>query len=145
MENCCLCAAASAEFTVLLICPNPKQIAAYTEKHFDEKDWQKLIDDDDDEFREQILKDVHEACKKGGIERFEMPQRVKIVTDPWTPESGLVTDALKLKRKAIEQKYREEIDELYDDRAQAKSSKRPKKSRPATNQQSTDVTTKKNE
>jgi long-subunit acyl-CoA synthetase (AMP-forming) len=98
---------------------------------------------DDEEFCEQVLKDVQEACKKGGIEKFEMPQRIKIVTEPWIPESGLVTDALKLKRKAIEQKYREEIDDLYDDRPKNKSSKRPKKSRPGSEQQSTDVITKK--
>ncbi len=143
MENCCLCASPSAEYTVLLICPNPKQIAIYAEKYFDDKDWQKLIDEDD--FREQVLKDVQEACKKGGIERFEMPQRLKIVTDPWIPESGLVTDALKLKRKAIEQKYREDIDELYYDEPKPKSSNQRKKSRLQSDQQSTDVVTKKNE
>jgi hypothetical protein len=60
------------------------------------------------------LKEVENACKKGGIERFETPQRVKVVTEAWTPETGLVTDALKLKRKAIEQKYKDEIEDLYE-------------------------------
>jgi long-chain acyl-CoA synthetase len=27
IENCCLCASSSAEYTVILICPNPKQMA----------------------------------------------------------------------------------------------------------------------
>jgi hypothetical protein len=27
VENCCLCASASADYTVVLICPNPKQLA----------------------------------------------------------------------------------------------------------------------
>lgn len=148
VENCCLCAAPSAEYTVLLICPNPKQMAVrllirypharfsfqiYAEKYFGDKDWQKLIDDD--EFLEQVLKDVHEACKKGGNENFEMPQRIKIVSEAWTPESGLVTDALKLKRKAIELEYRDEIAELYDERPKTKSSKRPKKSPQGSEQQ----------
>ncbi len=87
---------------------------SYTEKHFGEKDWQKLVDNE--EFNEQILKEVQDACKKGGIERFETPQRVKVATEPWLPESGLVTDALKLKRKAIEQKYKDDIEDLYQEK-----------------------------
>ena len=114
------------------LCPT---FQSYSEKYFSEKDWQKLIDDE--EFKEQVLKDVQEACKKGGIEKFEVPTRVKIVTDAWTPESGLVTDALKLKRKAIEQKYREEIDDLYDEQPTNQSSKRAKKSRPGSEQATT--------
>ncbi|CAF1451410.1 unnamed protein product, partial [Adineta steineri] len=31
----------------------------------------------------------------------------------WTPETGLVTDAFKLKRKAIELKYKDYIQQLY--------------------------------
>ena len=27
IDNCCLCASASADYTVILICPNPKQMA----------------------------------------------------------------------------------------------------------------------
>ncbi|UJR20379.1 hypothetical protein I4U23_023510 [Adineta vaga] len=127
VENCCLCAAASAEYTVVLISPNPKQMANYTQKYFGETEWQKLIDDDD--FNEQVLKDVQDACKKGHIERFETPQRVRIVVESWTPETGLVTDALKLKRKAIELKYAAEIEELYVEKVKKQATKRIKRSR----------------
>ena len=45
----------------------------------------------------------------------KLHKRVKVVGDPWTPETGLVTDALKLKRKAIEQKFKDIIEDLYHD------------------------------
>ncbi|CAF1359072.1 unnamed protein product [Adineta ricciae] len=115
VENCCLCATASAEYTVVLISPNSNQLKSYTEKYFGIREWQRLVDNND--FNEQILKDVQDACRKGGIERFETPQRVKIVLEAWTPETGLVTDALKLKRKAIDQKYNSIIDALYVDKS----------------------------
>ena len=134
VENCCLCATASAEYTVVLISPNSNQLSvnihfhssyfsiqkisslqSYTEKYFGISEWQRLVDNND--FNEQILKDVQDACRKGGIERFETPQRVKIVLEAWTPETGLVTDALKLKRKAIDQKYNSIIDALYADKS----------------------------
>ncbi|CAF0979618.1 unnamed protein product, partial [Didymodactylos carnosus] len=129
VENCCLCASSSAEYTVLLISPNQRNIASYTEKHFDNKEWQKLIDDED--FGNQVLKDIQEACRKGGIERYETPQRVKVVADPWSPETGLVTDALKLKRKAIELKYHDDIEKLYREPPKQKQTKKSARVSPA--------------
>ncbi len=87
---------------------------SFAEKHFNENDWKTLVDNE--EFNNEVLKEVQDACKKGGIEKFETPQRIKIVTDSWTPETGLVTDALKLKRKAIEQKYKDDIEQLYENK-----------------------------
>jgi long-subunit acyl-CoA synthetase (AMP-forming) len=101
-------------------------LKSYSEKHFDENDWQKLVDDQ--EFNEHILKDIQDVCNKNGVERFEAPQRLKIIVEPWTPETGLVTDALKLKRKAIEQKYKDDIEDLYLDKPKKSSLKRARKS-----------------
>jgi hypothetical protein len=54
------------------------------------------------------------------------------VIDPWTPESGLVTDALKLKRKAIEQKYKDDVEDLYQDKKPKQNSGKTNKSKPNT-------------
>ena len=43
---------------------------------------------------------------------YEMPKAIAIVDGPWTPESGLVTGALKIRNKAIREKYHVEIKEL---------------------------------
>ena len=34
--------------------------------------------------------------------------------DVWTPDSGLVTEAMKLKRSPIEKKFSKELEELYE-------------------------------
>jgi long-chain acyl-CoA synthetase len=47
------------------------------------------------------------------LERFEIPGKVKFVEEIWLPDTGLVTDSLKLKRKAIENFYAKQIDEVY--------------------------------
>lgn len=78
---------------------------------------------DDDKFNEEVLKEIQEACKKGGVQQYEIPQGVKVVPDAWTPDTGLVTDALKLKRKAIEEKYKDNIEELYGEKSKEKKSK----------------------
>ncbi|CAF3068503.1 unnamed protein product [Rotaria socialis] len=144
IENCCVCASASSEFTVALICPNIKQMADYTERHYDEKEWQKLVDNDD--LNEDILKQIQDGCKKGGIERFETPQRIKIVKEAWTPETGLVTDALKLKRKAIEQKYKFDIELLYEENQQKSTGKKINKNKNQLNSENqTNIPSSKNE
>ena len=50
---------------------------------------------------------------KANLEKFEIPRAVGLLPDIWTPDTGLVTAALKLKRKQIQFKYQEIIDDLY--------------------------------
>lgn len=48
------------------------------------------------------------------LERFEIPQRLTLVTEQWTPETELVTASLKLKRTNISTQYRQELDAMYN-------------------------------
>ncbi|CAB4059136.1 ACSL [Lepeophtheirus salmonis] len=47
------------------------------------------------------------------LEKFEIPKRILLEPEPWTPDCGLVTAALKLKRRTIQEKYQEDIDRMY--------------------------------
>lgn len=47
------------------------------------------------------------------LERFEIPRKISLSPDPWTPEAGLVTDAFKLKRKELKTHYQEDIERMY--------------------------------
>ena len=47
------------------------------------------------------------------LEKFEIPAKLKLVTEVWMPDSGLVTDAYKLKRKVIEEKYKPSLQRMY--------------------------------
>lgn len=44
---------------------------------------------------------------------MEFPGAIHLCDEIWTPETGLLTEALKLKRKPIEQRYEKEIKALY--------------------------------
>ncbi|KAK7321015.1 hypothetical protein VNO77_31080 [Canavalia gladiata] len=67
--------------------------------------------------KEKTVKEVHASlvkeAKKARLEKFEIPAKIKLLSDPWTPESGLVTAALKLKREAIKKTFDEELSKLY--------------------------------
>ena len=48
-----------------------------------------------------------------GLEKFEVPRKFALTFDEWTPDSGLVTAAMKLRRKQVMDKYAESIGNLY--------------------------------
>lgn len=49
----------------------------------------------------------------GKLERFEIPGALKLCPEQWSPDMGLVTAAFKLKRKAVEERYKHEISRMY--------------------------------
>uniref|UniRef100_A0A0N4ZRR9 long-chain-fatty-acid--CoA ligase n=1 Tax=Parastrongyloides trichosuri TaxID=131310 RepID=A0A0N4ZRR9_PARTI len=47
------------------------------------------------------------------LQKNEIPRKVILETTPWTIESQLLTDSLKIKRKNIEKKYENILDKVY--------------------------------
>ncbi len=47
------------------------------------------------------------------LERFEIPRKIRLSIEPWTPETGLVTDAFKLKRTELKTHYQNDIERMY--------------------------------
>lgn len=54
-----------------------------------------------------------QAGKAARLEKFEIPAKILLLPEPWTPESGLVTAALKLKREQIKTKFKDDLNKLY--------------------------------
>ncbi|XP_022768182.1 long chain acyl-CoA synthetase 9, chloroplastic-like [Durio zibethinus] len=67
--------------------------------------------------KEETIKEIHSSlvqiAKKSRLEKFEIPAKIKLHSTPWTPESGLVTAALKIKREAIRKAFSEDLAKLY--------------------------------
>ncbi|CAH1454552.1 unnamed protein product [Lactuca virosa] len=47
--------------------------------------------------------------KEAKLDMFELPAKIKLLPDPWTPEFGLVTTALKLKREQLKAKFKDDF------------------------------------
>lgn len=56
------------------------------------------------EINAAVLENLKECAKIGKLTRVDTPIAVYLETEPWLPETGLVTDALKLKRKVCKKK-----------------------------------------
>ena len=59
------------------------------------------------------LKKIQEHAAKSNLVKFEIPTKITLVPEPWTPESGLVTAAFKIKRKEIQAKYKADYTRMY--------------------------------
>jgi long-chain acyl-CoA synthetase len=56
-----------------------------------------------------------------GLARYETLKKVLLVPDEFTANDGTLTPTLKLRRKAIEERYRKQIDELYEEAEEVSS------------------------
>lgn len=55
---------------------------------------------------------IQKLCRDAGASRSELPAHVLLVPDEWTPETHLVTAALKIRRQKIVDHYRRQLGEL---------------------------------
>ena len=67
----------------------------------------------DFEITKMISTDIIKFAQNQGLNKMEIPSKIRLVSDEWMPDSGLVTAALKIRRKNIQDFYRTEIMSLY--------------------------------
>jgi len=94
VDNCFMYADSESSYCVVVVTPRPhlKEIPAV----------------------EAVLADVHRIMQKAGCLSFEMPKKCHVAVDcEWTPQSDLVTAALKLKRANLQKHYADVLKKLY--------------------------------
>ncbi|ORC93314.1 fatty acyl CoA synthetase [Trypanosoma theileri] len=67
----------------------------------------------DPEFRKKAIESFQETARKAGRKSFEIVQNVQLLGDEWTPENDVLTAAMKLKRRVIDVRYKDLINELF--------------------------------
>ncbi|XP_027341396.1 long chain acyl-CoA synthetase 8 isoform X2 [Abrus precatorius] len=61
----------------------------------------------------EVLQSISKVAKASKLEKTEIPAKIKLLPDPWTPESGIVTAALKIKREQLKAKFKDDLQKLY--------------------------------
>ncbi|XP_075992792.1 acyl-CoA synthetase long-chain isoform X3 [Anticarsia gemmatalis] len=112
VENICVYGDSSKSYTVALLVANPRNLADLaTRSGLPEMDFEQLCQNPVVE--KAVLKELADHARKCGLEKFEVPAAVKLVTEVWSPDMGLVTAAFKIKRKDIQERYKEDIKRMY--------------------------------
>eukprot|EP00092_Neocalanus_flemingeri_P029333 GFUD01031845.1.p1 GENE.GFUD01031845.1~~GFUD01031845.1.p1 ORF type:complete len:722 (+),score=229.22 GFUD01031845.1:206-2371(+) len=112
VANVCIFGESSKSYVVAVICP-VKEILIEIAKKFgkEEMAWEEMMVDKD--LTGAVLREVINHGKGARLEKFEVPGAVTLTGIEWTPETGLVTAALKLKRKPLQNHYKADNDRMY--------------------------------
>ncbi|KAL6999860.1 Long chain acyl-CoA synthetase 8, variant 2 [Sarracenia purpurea var. burkii] len=99
-------------YCVALVVPQNQALEKWAkEAGIEYKDFPELCD------KVEAVKEVNQSllkvAKVAKLNKFEIPAKIKLIPEPWTPESGLVTAALKLKREQLKAKFKDELQKLY--------------------------------
>jgi long-chain acyl-CoA synthetase len=130
IDNICVYGDSTKEFCVALVVPNQQQLKDLAlKKGIGALSFEELCQSP--EVERVVIGELNDHGKKseyrgrrgrgwsltvgrlGKLEKFELPAAVKLVTEVWSPDMGLVTAAFKLKRKDIQERYKHEINRMY--------------------------------
>ncbi|XP_071398171.1 fatty acid CoA ligase Acsl3-like [Centroberyx affinis] len=111
VDNICAYANSDETYVIGFVVPNQKQLQALADQYRIRGSWEELCNTK--AMEELVLKVITEAALAAQLERFEIPRKIRLSPEPWTPETGLVTDAFKLKRKELRTHYQDDIERMY--------------------------------
>jgi len=104
-------ATSSMSYAIALICPNVPSLKKLAASLGVEGELGALCANK--EVVAAVLKDVQATCGAAKLAKFEVPAKVILIEELWTPENEMLTAVQKLKRREIVAKHRQEIDAVY--------------------------------
>lgn len=118
VDNCCIYGDSMQNYVVALVIPDKVRLEVMAEKlGLTGLSHTELCNNKD--ITGAVLRELHLHGKRVGLQKFELPGAVTLIDDLWTPESGLVTAAFKLKRKPIQDHYEKALRRMYGARTAA--------------------------
>ncbi|KAF8354661.1 acs-17 [Pristionchus pacificus] len=111
VENICVYGDSQSDFLVALVVPNQKNVMEIAEKlGAATSKWESVCSNKD--VNKAVLAELVSYIGSK-LQRVEVPAKIHLCHDVWTPQSGLLTEALKLKRKAIETEFKKQLNAMY--------------------------------
>uniref|UniRef100_A0A915BKV0 long-chain-fatty-acid--CoA ligase n=1 Tax=Parascaris univalens TaxID=6257 RepID=A0A915BKV0_PARUN len=112
VDNLCVYGSSLQAYVVALVVPNRKHLMKIADELGEEtSDWKKLCSN------EKVIavfkRQLDEHAMKNKLLKMEIPGRIHLCEEVWTPENGLLTEAMKLKRRPLQEKYDDVIQDLY--------------------------------
>ena len=112
IDNICVYGIATHDYLIALVIPSAAGVQSLAKKFsllsltFD-----KLCKNP--KIETSVMNEIRDYGLKNGLSKREIPAKIKLCADEWTPDNGLLTAALKLKRTAIIDKYKCDINRIF--------------------------------
>jgi long-chain acyl-CoA synthetase len=98
-------------YNVALVVPDFEYLKKWADENgIDDSDTQALLANE--QVRELYVAELNRA--QASIKRYERVRDFVLEDDEFSPENGLLTPSLKIKRRAVMAKYGDQIDDMYD-------------------------------
>uniref|UniRef100_A0A665ULG5 long-chain-fatty-acid--CoA ligase n=1 Tax=Echeneis naucrates TaxID=173247 RepID=A0A665ULG5_ECHNA len=111
IDNICAYANSDQNYVISFVVPNQKKLTELAKQRGIVAAWEEICTHP--EMEREVLKEIKLVAANIKLQRFEIPVKVHLSPEPWTPETGLVTDAFKLKRKELKNHYLHHIERMY--------------------------------
>ena len=105
VDQLCICADADHQRPIAIIVPNKGAIQGVMS--------QKGGDMQSAGVRQAVVEELGKYAAARKLEKWERIAAVYLTDDEWTPQTGMLTEAMKLKRHEIKKKYKQQIEETY--------------------------------
>ncbi|XP_015793198.1 long-chain-fatty-acid--CoA ligase 4 [Tetranychus urticae] len=113
VDNICVYGNSYHDYLIAIIVPNEKALRGLAKQHAREHlSLSQLCKDP--VILDAVKKILVDRATQVKLNRTEQPAKILLVDDDWTPDSGLVTAAMKIRRKNIQERYIDEINRLYN-------------------------------
>ncbi|XP_054159257.1 long-chain-fatty-acid--CoA ligase 4-like [Oppia nitens] len=114
VDNICVCGGTYSNDLTALVSPNQKNLLKLCQE-MGIRDAHIHDICANHEITKRVYQSIVSTGQSAGISKKEIPIRICLVPDEWTPDNDMLTAAMKMRRKNVEQKYRKEIDALFND------------------------------
>jgi len=113
VENICIYADSSKNFPIAVVVPNRNNLEKYSNsQNIHEVDYKTLCQNE--KIVSALMNSLRQVAKDNKLTNFENIQGIYVTPDEWTPENDMLTPAFKIKRRNIFQKYKEQIEKIYE-------------------------------
>jgi len=106
VENICMYADPNYTFAVAVVIPSTTELSRITSLPPNEAITSP-------EIQSIVVQELEKYGVKLGLEKVECPKKVFLTLDEWTPDTGLVTAAFKIRRRFIIDRYQKQVNALY--------------------------------
>lgn len=112
VDNICVYGDSFKSYLVALVAPNPKSLKKLADSIGKRSTNMKELCEDKT-ITKRVAEAVIEYAKSAGLQKTEIPTKYKLCHEEWLPDAGLVTAAMKIRRKNIQIFYQKDINNLY--------------------------------
>jgi long-chain acyl-CoA synthetase len=113
VHNICVCGGTYSNELTALVSPNHKNLLKLAQD-MGLKGAQIPDLCNNSEVNKRVYESIVKTGQSSNINKKEIPVRIRLVPEEWTPDNDMLTAAIKMKRKNVENRYHKEIQSLFN-------------------------------